>query len=314
VKQIECRGQQGGLMVVEPSTIEPGQSFTVSSPDNGALPEKIECTLSDGQTPVQINVIDTSGTVNLELGDSFGALQLESCDDLTCREVVCYVIEIQNVGTVSLDISKVDFTLEDETANLLDQVEDSSLDPGQFTSLEPCVEIGICGGNEYSAFVEVEASPPRGDLCQADDEFSFQISPLPPTSPQVPAPVVIPVPSPTALPVSVETSAPVALPAPVQTQLPVVPTLPPTMPPSSVETVLPEPPIPTTLPAPVPSPTSPTLPAPVGSKRTQVPKGEGPASNKKGKGQSSLAPAQAPVVSSKKRGSTSTPIVFPTNP
>jgi hypothetical protein len=280
-------------MVVEPSTIEPGQSFTVSSPDNGALPEKIECTLLDGQTPVQINVIDTSGNVDLQLGDRFGALQLETCDDITCREVVCYVIEIQNVGTVSLDISKVEFTLEDETANLLEQVEDSSLDPGQFTSLEPCVEIGICGGNEYSAFVDVEASPPRGDLCQANDEFSFQISQLPPTTPQVPAPVMIPVPSPTALPVPAETSAPIQTPAPVSSGQSLPPAL---------ETALPEPPIPTPPPVPLASPTS-TLPAPVGSKK-----------NKKGKGQSSLAPAQAPAVASKKRGTSSTPMIVPTNP
>jgi hypothetical protein len=207
-KDIECYDEEGVPLVVEPISVEPEQSFTITSPDNGILPNKIECAILENGKRVQTNVIDTSGTVKLMLGDEFGALQLASCNDLSCREALCYNVEIRNVGAVSLNITRVEFMLTNETSSLIDELELNSLEPGQFTELEPCVEIDVCESDEILASVKVEASPPNGNGCEASDEYSFEVNQVPTKFPETSSPSSTPLPTTTATPTSQSTSSP----------------------------------------------------------------------------------------------------------
>jgi len=87
---VDCNGVD-----VAPATVPPGGIFSVTVPGGGPFPDTIDCSISgpDGSL-LQQNVIVTSGNANLELGDKFGALQLESCNDLTCKELLCYNVAI----------------------------------------------------------------------------------------------------------------------------------------------------------------------------------------------------------------------------
>lgn len=217
-------------MIVEPTEVVPAGSFTVTNAGGGGLPDKIDCTIfgPDGES-IQRNVIDTSGDVQLELGDKFGALQLESCNDIACRELLCYNIEIENVGDVPMNVTVVDFTFTGQTFSLLGDVETNPLNPTEFTSLVQKFNVNICGGQEYTASINVEAEPPSGDSCQDEDNIAIDVfPPLPPTpqpggnetSPPVQAP------PPTASPAGIETAPPVQAPS-SSTSPPAAPTTPP---------------------------------------------------------------------------------------
>jgi len=139
---VECIG-----MTVSPTTVPPGGIFSVTAPGGGPLPPTIDCSIigPDGAT-LQRNVIDTSSTVSLELGNKFGALQLESCDDITCKELLCYSVDIANVGTVPMIVTVADFTLNDIPASFLDLLENPEVGVGETATIEEKVVVDICGG------------------------------------------------------------------------------------------------------------------------------------------------------------------------
>ena len=180
---VSCTDEaSGSIMNVRPTTVNPGEVFTVTSPGGGILPDKIECTIeNDNGRILQTNVIDTSNDVSLQLKDKFGALQLEACDDFTCIETVCYDIDISNVGTNNMDITVIDFDFNGEVFNLLPQVEVNPLAPGQTTSIEVKRDVDICQAIEYCAEVVIEADPPSNMMCLDDDDYKFNIGTLPPS-------------------------------------------------------------------------------------------------------------------------------------
>ena len=192
----------GTTVIVSPESVPPGGIFSVTAAGEGPLPLTIDCSIfsSDG-TELQQVVIDTSGSVDLQLGDKFGALQLESCDDLTCKELLCYSIAIANVGDVPMDVTVIDFTLNDITASILDLLEGNPTIPVDATvTVEEKIVVDICQGQEYCASVNVEASPPNGEICQDDDELKFDVNPVPPPVPMETEPPVPPPPPPTFAP------------------------------------------------------------------------------------------------------------------
>lgn len=182
-KTVDCAGIDGTFLVVQPETLNPGQSFAVSTSTGKALPDKIECRLQNPNGElVQVNIIDVSGSISLDLGDRFGALRLESCDLLTCRETITFITEIINVGNVSAVITKVDMTLNGNTASFIEQITNNPLNSRETTSLQPKVEINICDGVEYRSSVSVQSSPPAGVLCLDSADYFIQTSVRPPAS------------------------------------------------------------------------------------------------------------------------------------
>jgi hypothetical protein len=132
---IMCLSGGGAQMTVNPSVVQPGDAFTVTNP-NGALPEILNCSISDGSgDKIQRDVINTSGSVQLELGDKFGAFQVESCDELNCFEEIIYEYDISNVGTNFMNITRVEVTTNGVTVSFLDQVLVNPLGPGETTTI-----------------------------------------------------------------------------------------------------------------------------------------------------------------------------------
>lgn len=175
-KTIECATDDGiTFMTVEPRIVAPRQSFTITSPSGGALPGRVGCRLLDVGTGtlVQFNGIDFSGTVPLKLGDTFGALELDGCNDLSCREVLNWRVDISNTGSSSIDFTKVDLTINNVTNSFVQQIIDDPLGPGRSTSLEPTIEVDICSGTQYNASIVVEGKPANGPVCQDNDFYFF---------------------------------------------------------------------------------------------------------------------------------------------
>lgn len=69
-----------------------------------------------------------------------------------------------------MDITVVDLTINGMTANLLDQVDENPLQPGDRTTVEPEIVINVCQGGSFEARINVEAESPRGESCQAENE------------------------------------------------------------------------------------------------------------------------------------------------
>jgi hypothetical protein len=182
---VQCVADSDGTaLLVEPLTALPGATFTVSNPSSGdggsggLLPDKINCNIVDGTgTKIQSNLIDTSGNVQLDLKDCFGMMRLEACDQKSCVETLCYLVDNENTGTVDMAITQVDFTFNGETFNPLSCVEINPLVPNDSASLEPKLDVDICGTEEFCAEVDVEADPPNGNTCRYSEEYKFDVNP-----------------------------------------------------------------------------------------------------------------------------------------
>lgn len=197
-------------LIVEPPLVEPGATFKVTTPSGAQLPDKIDCVFTDVDNIIlQQVVIDTSGDIPLTLGDEFGAFTLLSCElpsspegGQTCLAVLTYTVDVNNIGTVDMEITKADFVFEGTTTNLLSVFENKLVPPGSKTSVSPIVLIDICAGEEFCADVNVEAEPPNGTMCQDTIQYCVNSSPIAPT------PVESPI-TPPASPPVLSTSAPV---------------------------------------------------------------------------------------------------------
>jgi hypothetical protein len=169
-----CRKASTTLdLVVEPRTVLPGGTFTISNPGS-YLPEKIDCIFRDQKgLLVQNNVINTSGKVDLNLMDSFGAMTVYSCASLDCIETLHYEVNIENLGDIALNIETVDFLLNEDKYHLLSDMAKRSLAPGESTTVEVTAEVDICKvGFSYEAYVYVEAHPQYGKICS--DELRYE--------------------------------------------------------------------------------------------------------------------------------------------
>jgi len=169
-------------LTVAPEKVFPGDMFTLSSPYGGQLPQKVECKISYYYDLLQTIVIDTSGTVGLNLGDKFGSLQVETCNALTCLEHVRYIVQSSNVGRDPVFITDMNLTTQNEAWNLTNFLQQDSLSPGESTFVEQRVEINTCSGLEFSSQADVIAnlSSNNGEmLCEDSDKFVFEVAPFP---------------------------------------------------------------------------------------------------------------------------------------
>jgi hypothetical protein len=275
-------------LVVEPPVVEPGATFSVTSPSGGALPNKVDCIFTDmDDTILQQVVIDASGDVQIDLMDEFGAFTLLSCElpssppgGQSCLEILTYTVDISNIGSVDMDVTVIDFIFGGATNDLLGELDTTTVSPGDSTTVSPIVLIDLCMGGEFCAEINVEAEPPNGAMCQDSETYCFDISqlppsPVPPPSPE--APTTLPPPTP---------GTPTTIPPPV------VPTTPETTPPGTPSTPSP---------TPYSSPSLPTVPTPTSKSKDGSSKGpdsKGPDSKgPDSKGPDSKGPSGPGVIS-----------------
>jgi hypothetical protein len=189
------------------------------------------------------NVLQTNAieTVDMALGNEYGAFKLVGCDDITCFETLLYNIDLVNQGETDADIISLNFILNGEALDILGYLSENSLTPGNATGVQIQVEAPICDADRFVAVAAVEATPPSGQICRDRDQYAFVAPEVEGPLTPAPSPQQTPQPSfdPTPAPVPDETPAPNATTAPVT-----VPTA-------------------TTVPAPtIPVPTATTVPAP----------------------------------------------------
>jgi hypothetical protein len=143
--------------------------------DKNDLPDLIQCFVKDtsGDT-LQTFTIGTTGFDDLFLKDIFGSLQLETCDSLNCLVRVTYVYTVQNDGNTQLEIVRLDRTREDMDDNVVNLVQDTSLQPNQKTPAEEPDTIDVCIEARIVTAVTVEGDPPSGSPVTADDTYTVK--------------------------------------------------------------------------------------------------------------------------------------------
>ena len=170
--------------------VAPGNSAEVPSEDNNFWnrlltnnfsfpPPKIDC------------LVDVTVNCATESGSPCGIIQadLGVCTGSNAAfETLVYTVEISNIGTVQMDVTIADFTLNGQTSSFLSQVTPQTIQPTQSVAIELEYEVNICEAADYSSVIAVEASPPNGNNCQDMGKIDFIILP-PPTFPPTDSPV-----------------------------------------------------------------------------------------------------------------------------
>lgn len=168
----------------------PGNSAEVPSEDNDFWnrlltndfsfpPPKIDC------------LVDVTVNCATESGSSCGTIQadLGVCTGSNAElETLVYTVEISNIGTVQMDVTIADFTLNGQTSSFLSQITPQTLQPTQSVAIELDFEVNICEASDYSSVIAVKASPPNGNICQDMQKIDFIVLP-PPTFPPTQSPV-----------------------------------------------------------------------------------------------------------------------------
>lgn len=184
---ISCSTTSGDELVVSLDTVFTGGSFVVQTLGGEDLPALIECTITTLEgTLIQTNVIDVSGSTPLSLGDRFGALVVEGCNEWSCRSILCYGITVRNTGAVEMNVTRVDFLFGESVVDIAGNLQPYTLLPGEEAELEEKYEIDICRGGTASAAVNVEAVPPNGAICLDADRIDLSLVAV--TAPPVMAP------------------------------------------------------------------------------------------------------------------------------
>ena len=184
---IECFDLIETPLIVEPTSVLPGEIFTVTeNPSSGGPPlmQKINCTISSGGTILQYNVMDVSGDVELDLQEQYGGLELEKCDGLTCFQIVDLVTTINNTGAIEMNITVADETLLGVTtsvlANLTGPWGDNPylLQPGESAELQrDDLVVDLCETGDFVYQLDAEADPPNGVECNDTDLITLSFAP-----------------------------------------------------------------------------------------------------------------------------------------
>lgn len=139
----------GSTVIYGPANVIVGDIFTVNNPNGGPLPDSITCSITnESGFEFQEVSINTSGDVQLELKDTFGALEVEGCDDQSCPTVIDYEYTITNTGQTNMDITLFQRTrngvTEDLTFLVIDELGNPpTLTPGQSVTITEQEEIGM---------------------------------------------------------------------------------------------------------------------------------------------------------------------------
>jgi hypothetical protein len=180
--QVQCKSSVGDddptELVVTPRTVGPGGTVTVTAPKTTTkvevLPSSIVCTLyGPSDRVMQKNVIDVSAP--LLLGDQFGALQVEACDDLSCQERFRYEMRLQNNGTAPVLVTDASFIWNGSGGTPLN-LDGHALDPGDSALLEVTVQVDVCRGGVFEAALEVTAAQQGdGEICTSRNSTRLRL-------------------------------------------------------------------------------------------------------------------------------------------
>lgn len=111
---ITCSDKSGVALSTTPEMVnDVGEQVIVESTNGDVLPSTIKCTIiggvgNDGALVVREISFGTHGIdVNLHLKDSFGSLEVVSCDETTCLQPVVLTNTVVNSGPSAVDVTSL---------------------------------------------------------------------------------------------------------------------------------------------------------------------------------------------------------------
>lgn len=178
---VTCYDASNDEVALSQQTVSIGDFIDIQSPNGEVLPDTVQCIVMGAQGQEIQNVIfDTSGNVDLFLKDKFGMLELEACQvgeaGQDCIVPVIYSFLLSNEGEIDMDITTLERTRNGETEDLLSLVPDTTLTPGEQTTVVEVEMLDICLDATYETSVVVEADPPQGVPCFDDASFVFNVA------------------------------------------------------------------------------------------------------------------------------------------
>ena len=172
------------LLLVNPNTVAPDGVFSVTNNNGTPLPPKVICSISSEGNVLQWNIVDVSGTVELDLKEKYGALQLEACDDLICEYEMAFTSDLINVGTDVMNITFAIHELDGQVESFLEELKRNNVLPEYQIEVDKTdfyIEGGFrfdaCKRSTFSYGIFGEGNPTDGRGCE--DRANFTLSVLP---------------------------------------------------------------------------------------------------------------------------------------
>lgn len=162
---VNCRSYDDkNELRVNPSRLQPGDFFNIrSGSSRRALPDKVDCILRSRDGVVyQRNIFDASRDVHLQLKDTFGALTLMACDRMTCMDTFSFEVNLANTGSTTATLTSVEFDLNADSFDLLDDLRSDTLLPGRMIAIEGTADVDVCGDAKFEASATTKGLSPDG--------------------------------------------------------------------------------------------------------------------------------------------------------
>ena len=160
------------LMDVQPSVVSQGSLFTIVKRSIGPLPTSITCEIwnTATQTVAQMITFDTSGNVELDLKDRYGAFQVEGCDSKICSESWTYDTSVMNDGAGVVQVNGLTLTLasEENPVDLFNTVDRLVPAGGSVSAASVTRIVDLCAEGDYSAVGRVAVSRYGEDALACD--------------------------------------------------------------------------------------------------------------------------------------------------
>jgi hypothetical protein len=148
---------------------------TLSNPASASrYPRTTAASFNSKGKALQKNIIDTSGKSPLKLGDKFGALQLDSCDDISCKEFFNFKVLISNIASDEAWITDATFFFNELSGDVVRELGENPLNAGQSTALYFKFDLDICSGGDYCARIIARAKPPHGTYCATENKLTLK--------------------------------------------------------------------------------------------------------------------------------------------
>ena len=176
---VECADESTkSALTVSPQRATRGSEFSVTNPGSN-IPDTIECSVSDlvTGTMLQKNVIRTTGPLHLK--ETYGALQVQACDDQVCLQTTILTHTVRNEGDSSMTVAAL--TRELTGVPTVDLVSTLSVNPipmGVSATATETLGLDICSTTTIDIAVDVDALPDDGPECDGLDRYTINIEPV----------------------------------------------------------------------------------------------------------------------------------------
>ena len=179
---ITCEGLHGAstmgdppvALTVSPSILSSGEELTVTPTTASTIPEFVSCTvysLNDGSFDAALQRVLISTSEPFYLKETYGSLQVQSCDDEVCLQEVTFTYTVTNDGETTAEVTELirDCDLVTDPSDIFSLLTQTTLAPGESGSYSETFTVDVCeGGASLGASVQAAAND---DRCQADYEF-----------------------------------------------------------------------------------------------------------------------------------------------